>query len=71
MAMVACDEEIRSKKLKSKLVLQVHDELLFEVPNDEVQLMEALIKETMENVVRLSIPLEVGLEKGKNWAIAH
>ncbi|WP_367651259.1 DNA polymerase [Winogradskyella undariae] len=71
MAMVACDEQIKTKNLKSKLVLQVHDELLFEVPDDEMEVMETLVKNTMENVVRLSIPLEVGLDKGHNWAMAH
>lgn len=71
MAMVACDEQIIAQNLKSKLVLQVHDELLFEVPNDEMEVMETLVKNTMENVVRLSIPLEVGLDKGHNWAMAH
>ncbi|WP_407556507.1 DNA polymerase [Winogradskyella sp. 4-2091] len=71
MAMVACDEQIKTKNLKSKLVLQVHDELLFEVPDDEMEVMETLVKNTMETVVRLSIPLEVGLDKGHNWAMAH
>ncbi|MEQ3663775.1 DNA polymerase [Olleya sp.] len=71
MAMVACDEQITAQNLKSKLVLQVHDELLFEVPDDEMEVMETLVKNTMENVVRLSIPLEVGLDKGHNWAMAH
>lgn len=71
MAMVACDMEIRANNLKSKLVLQVHDELLFEVPNDEMKIMEKLIKNTMEKVVNFSVPLEVGLDKGDNWAVAH
>lgn len=71
MAMVACDEQIKAKSLKSKMVLQVHDELLFEVPNEEMEIMEVLVRETMENVVRLSVPLEVGLDKGHNWAMAH
>lgn len=71
LAMIACDKAIAENNLKSKMILQVHDELLFEVPNDEVKIMEKLIKDTMENVVRLSIPLKVGLETGKNWAVAH
>lgn len=71
MAMVACDKEISTRELKSKLILQVHDELLFEVPNKEMDIMESLVRDTMEHVVHLSVPLEVGLEKGKNWAVAH
>ena len=71
MAMIACDKAIIEKNLKSKLVLQVHDELLFEVPDDEVSIMEKLIKNEMENVVKLSIPLEVSLKTGKNWSLSH
>lgn len=71
MAMIACDKALTKNNLKSKLVLQVHDELLFEVPNDEVPIMKKLVKFEMENVVKMSIPLEIGLATGKNWAMAH
>jgi DNA polymerase-1 len=71
MAMIACDRAITEKNLKSKLVLQVHDELLFEVPEDEIAIMEKLIKHEMENVVKLSIPLEISLKTGKNWSLTH
>ncbi|WMC06317.1 DNA polymerase [Elizabethkingia anophelis] len=71
MAMVNCDKAISEKGLRSKMILQVHDELLFEVPEDEVEIMEKLIKHEMENVVRLSIPLIIELGKGANWAEAH
>jgi len=71
MAMVNCDKAISEKGLKSKIILQVHDELLFEVPQDEVEVMEKLIRHEMENVVRLSIPLTIGIATGKNWAEAH
>jgi len=71
MAMVNCYKAISEKGLKSKIILQVHDELLFEVPEDEVEVMESLIRKEMENVVRLSIPLTIELAKGKNWAEAH
>ncbi len=71
LAMIACDKAISEKNLKSKMILQVHDELLFEVPNEEVEIMKELVKDTMENVVQLSIPLKVGLETGNNWAVAH
>ena len=71
IAMIKCDKAIKESNLKSKMVLQVHDELLFEVPNDEIQQMETLVKECMENAVKLSIPLEVDLKTGKNWAEVH
>ncbi len=71
IAMIKCDKAIKQKNLKSKMILQVHDELLFEVPNEEVQQMETLVKNTMENAVQLSIPLEVDLQTGANWAEVH
>lgn len=71
MAMIACDKAITESKLKSRMILQVHDELLFEVPEDEISVMEELVKYQMENVVRLSVPLEVDVKKGLNWSVAH
>lgn len=71
MAMVKCDKAITEKGLQSKIILQIHDELLFEVPKSEVEIMETLIKHEMENVVKLSIPLTIELGKGANWAEAH
>jgi DNA polymerase-1 len=71
MAMIACDKAITKNNLKSKLVLQIHDELLFEVPDDEVPIMKILIKKEMENAVKLSVPLKIDLKMGKNWAMAH
>ncbi|AKH95415.1 DNA polymerase [Elizabethkingia anophelis] len=71
MAMVNCDKAISEKGLRSKMILQIHDELLFEVPENEVEIMEKLVKHEMENVVRLSIPLIIELGKGANWAQAH
>lgn len=71
MAMVNCDKAIAEKGLQSKMILQIHDELLFEVPENEVEIMEKLIRDEMENVVRLSIPLIIELGKGANWAEAH
>lgn len=71
MAMVNCHKAIVEKGLQSKIILQIHDELLFEVPKSEVEIMEKLIKHEMENVVKLSIPLTIELGKGANWAEAH
>jgi len=53
--------------LRSKMIIQVHDELLFEVPLDEVERLKALVKEIMENVVKLDVPLVVDIKTGPNW----
>ena len=66
-AMLEIDQELAEKQLKSKMLLQVHDELIFEVPDDEVSTMKALVRERMENAVALSIPLKVDLNVANNW----
>tara|TARA_R110002096_G_scaffold433220_1_gene651559 strand:- start:2615 stop:3880 length:1266 start_codon:yes stop_codon:yes gene_type:complete len=71
IAMIKCDQAITKQDLKSKMILTVHDELLFEVPSDEMIIMESLVKDTMENSVKLTVPLVVDLKTGTNWAIAH
>jgi DNA polymerase-1 len=59
---------IRERELKSKMTLQVHDELVFEVPEDEIDGMRSLVREQMENVhPSLSVPLMVEIGVGKNW----
>ncbi len=70
LAMVAVDERMRQEGLKSKLVLQIHDELDFEVPEDELETMSELVKQTMEGVVELRVPLVAEVSWGKNWAEA-
>lgn len=69
-AMVDIWREMRRKKLSSKIILQVHDELVFEVPEEEVKEMETMVKEKMEQVLPLNIPLKVHLGWGLNWAEA-
>jgi DNA polymerase-1 len=66
-AMLDVDKEMKAKKLKSKMLLQVHDELIFDVPLDEVPTMEKLVKEKMENVVSLIVPLKVDMGTAENW----
>jgi len=63
-------EEIRKNKLKSKVILQVHDELVFEVPDAEQKQMEQIAKQKMEDVLPLEVPLKVHLGWGVNWAEA-
>jgi len=71
MAMVAIDRRFESEKLKTRMLLQVHDELLFEVPEKEVKKTEKLVREIMEGIMPLRVPLRVDVGIGKNWAEAH
>ena len=70
LAMIAVDERMRDEGMESKLVLQIHDELDFEVPRAELDAMSALVKETMEGVAELSVPLVAEVSWGTNWAEA-
>ncbi|MBM3184154.1 MAG: DNA polymerase I, partial [Chlamydiae bacterium] len=68
IAMIQIDEVIQERNLKGKMILQIHDELLFEIPDEEIPTFEKVVKEKMEQVVHLNIPLEVKVSVGKNWA---
>ncbi len=70
-AMIRIHHKINEQQLKSKMLLQVHDELVFEVPDEEVDTMKKLIKTEMEQVVDLPVPLIVDIGVGKNWFEAH
>ncbi|MDR1196149.1 MAG: DNA polymerase I [Endomicrobium sp.] len=67
IAMINIYNELKIKKLKSLMLLQVHDDLLFEVPEDEKDTMIKIIKNRMENAVSLCVPLVVDIKTGKNW----
>ena len=67
LAMIRIDEEIRKRGLKSRMTLQVHDELVFEVPEGEVDVMKSLVREHMENAHALAVPLLVEMGVGLNW----
>ncbi len=71
VAMLNVWNRLRKDKLKTRMLLQVHDELLFEVPEDEKEAAENLVREEMEKAVKLSVPLKVDIGIGKNWAEAH
>ena len=66
-AMVELYRAMQEKKLKSKILIQVHDELVFNIYNDELEIMKELVKEKMEKVVKLSVPLKVDIETGNDW----
>jgi DNA polymerase-1 len=67
LAMISIDRKLTERKLKTRMVLQVHDELLFEVPADEVAEVEALVRTEMEGVIKLKVPLVADLRLGANW----
>jgi DNA polymerase-1 len=67
LAMIRLDRELPARALKSRMTLQVHDELVFEVPETEVETMQALVKEVMEGVEPLRVPLLVEVGVGQNW----
>ena len=71
LAMINVDRAIRDKKLESAMLLSVHDELVFEVPPHELDTLTTLVKEIMEGVWELKVPLKVNLAAGDNWAEAH
>jgi len=67
MAMISIDARLKKEKLAAKMILQVHDELLFELPVKEKSKLEKLVKEEMENVHKLAVPLLVEIGTGPNW----
>jgi DNA polymerase-1 len=67
LAMIQIDAELSTRKLKSRMLLQVHDELLFEVPEAEIETMRELVRAKMENVHALRVPLLVEIGVGPNW----
>ena len=67
LAMVAVAKELKERKLEAKLILQVHDELIIEAPQSEVDAVQTLLRECMENVVRLAVPLKTDISTGGDW----
>ncbi|MGB5159479.1 DNA polymerase I [Desulfobacterium sp. N47] len=71
IAMINIDKAFTEKKLKAAMLLSVHDELVFEVPPDELDMVSDLVKNMMENVWTLKVPLKVNISSGENWSQAH
>ncbi|MEI8093938.1 MAG: DNA polymerase I [Spirochaetales bacterium] len=71
LAMLAVDKALSAGGFQAKLLLQVHDELLLEVPEHEVEPIQALLRREMEAVMTLNVPLRVGIESGLNWGELH
>jgi len=70
-AMLDLDRALRERRLKSRLILQIHDELLLEVPENEADAARELVEDVMENALTLEVPLVVDARLGRNWAEAH
>ena len=64
-------EKLNGESLKSKLIMQVHDELVLEVPDNELELVKKALPELMQNVAKLSVPLLAEVGVGSNWESAH
>ena len=71
IAMINIYNKLEEGGFKTKMLLQVHDELVFDVYKPELQTMKVLIKEQMENAYTLSVPLDVEMDMGMNWLEAH
>ena len=66
-AMVEIYEEFKKRGLKSKMLIQVHDELVFNVLDDELDEVSKIVRDVMEHTIELSVPLKVDIEYGNNW----
>jgi len=71
LAMINIFRKIKQNKIKTKMIIQIHDELVFELPESEIEPAKSIIKREMENALKLSIPIKVDISMGKNWLEAH
>ena len=67
LAMIKVSNELKKEKLESKLILQIHDELIVDTKDNEIEKVENILKSCMENVAKLPVPLIVSISKGKTW----
>jgi len=71
LAMIKVNNVLKEEKLQAKMLLSVHDEIVFEVPHKEEDILTSLVKEVMEGIWNLKVPLKVNISSGKNWVEAH
>ena len=67
IAMINISKKIKEKNITSKMIIQVHDELIFEVPEEEILIMENLLNEIMPQALDLKVPLSIAISYGKTW----
>ena len=71
IAMINIHQDFKNKKFRSKMLLQVHDELVFDVHKDEIELVKPVIENQMKNAIKMTVPVEVEMGIGSNWLQAH
>jgi DNA polymerase-1 len=71
LAMIAVQKWLETEQLQTKLIMQVHDELVLEVPENELELVKTMLPQLMQNVAKLDVPLLAEVGVGKNWEAAH
>jgi DNA polymerase-1 len=71
LAMIAIHRRMQTEGLQSKMIMQVHDELVFDVYKPELEQMKVIVKEEMENALKLNVPIVVEMNSGENWLVAH
>jgi DNA polymerase-1 len=71
IAMIRIDKAFKENKFKSKMLLQVHDELVFDVHTSELESVKPIIADLMKNAIPMSVPIEVEIGSGSNWLAAH
>ncbi|MGZ3884255.1 MAG: DNA polymerase, partial [Bacteroidia bacterium] len=71
VAMINIHKELKEKKTRSKMILQVHDELVFDIYKPELEMIKPIIEKHMVNALPLKVPVEVGMGVGENWLEAH
>jgi len=71
VAMINISRKLKEKKLNTKMIMQVHDELVFEGPKNELEMAQNLICSEMENAIKLDVPIKVDIGCGSNWLEAH
>ena len=71
IAMINIQKDIAEKGLEGKMIMQVHDELVFDVPNNEIDEFKAIIENRMKNAIEMQVPIEIEIGEGKNWLEAH
>jgi DNA polymerase-1 len=71
IAMIRIHQDIIDQKLDSKMTMQVHDELVFDVPKSETEIMKRIIEDRMKNAIKMKVPILVEVGEGNNWLEAH